>query len=119
MGPIVAETLWDHRASQHEVTDFVGRLKLGLSRDGAERIEREGGYLKFHATSRGTQTWYYDTPPTFGGDNWVVTIEFDEEGLACATVGTADDTSRAPAGAPPAPCREGRPPAPRRPKPID
>jgi hypothetical protein len=117
--PEVSEALWGYRASQREVRDFVGRLDAGQRRDAIERVERDGHYTKLRATSRDPYRWHYATPATLGGDNWVVMLEFDDGGLACVTVGTADDASHRPAGAPAAACRDGHPRPPPRPKPGD
>jgi hypothetical protein len=102
--PILSETFYGHFESEREVRDFVGRLRIGATREAVDRSISASGYRKLIVRQRGVTEWHIGTPGTLGVSDWTVTLRFGDAGLACATVGTADDWSRAPARAPAAPC---------------
>jgi hypothetical protein len=106
--PLPWETVHGHRASQKEVRDFVPRLVLGSTRDTVDATFAAQRYRKLFVRQRGVDEWWFGTPSTFGASDWTISLRFDSAGLACVVVGTADDWSRAPNGAPKAPCRARR-----------
>jgi hypothetical protein len=102
--PLLSETFHGHVESEREVRDFVGQLRLGATREAVARTITAGRYRKLIVRQRGVTAWSVGTPGTLGATDWTVTLRLEDAGLACATVGTADDTSRPPAVAPTAPC---------------
>jgi hypothetical protein len=102
--PLLSETFHGHTESKREVRDFVGRLQFGATREAVEGTHAVPGYRKLIVRERGATTWRIGTPGTLGATDWTLTLRFGDQGLSCVVVGTADDWSRAPAGAPPAPC---------------
>jgi hypothetical protein len=102
--PLLYETAYGHVESEREVRDVVARVRLGATREAVERTIRDARYRKLIVRERGVTTWRVGTAPTLGASDWTLTFQFGDEGLACVVVGTADDWSRPPAGAPPAPC---------------
>lgn len=102
--PLLSETFHGHIESKREVRDFVGRLRLGATREAVDHTLTVPGYRKL-IVQRGATTWHIGTPGTFGATDWTLRLRFGDQGLSCVVVGTADDSSRAPAGAPAAPCQ--------------
>lgn len=102
--PTLSETFYGHVDSEREVRDFVGRLRIGATREAVDRSLSGSGYRKLIVRQRGATEWYIGTPGMLGARDWTVTLRFGDAGLVCATVGTADNWSRPPARAPSAPC---------------
>jgi hypothetical protein len=102
--PLPYETAYGHRESQREVRDVVGRLSLGATPAEVERTIRHPRYRKLTVRDQGVTVWRVVTPSTIGATDWTITLEFGAKGLACVVVGTADDSSKPPAGVPTAPC---------------
>ena len=102
--PLPYETAYGHLESQREVRDVVGRLSLGATRAEVERTIRHPRYRKLTVRDQGVTVWRVGTPSTIGATDWTLALEFGAKGLACVVVGTADDWSKPPAGAPTAPC---------------
>jgi hypothetical protein len=102
--PLPYETAYGHVESEREVRDVVARLSLGATRAEVERTIRDPRYRKLKVRDQGVTVWLVSTPSTVGATDWTLTLEFGAKGLSCVVVGTADDSSRPPAGAPTAPC---------------
>lgn len=104
--PLVSETAYGHVESEREVRHFVGRLRLGATRDAVDRTLAEPQYAKLIVRQRGIAEWHIGTPSRLGATDWTLILRFGNAGLSCVVVGTADDWSRPPDGAPAAPCAQ-------------
>ena len=102
--PLLWETVYGHLESERQVRDLVGALRLGATREAVDRTLSASRYGKLIVRDRGVSEWSIGTPGTLGATDWTIRLRFGDAGLACVTVGTADDWSRPPAGAPATPC---------------
>jgi hypothetical protein len=93
---------WHARDAEREIVDLAKRIPDNATREQVAEIFAWGSYdylkLRTHNTK---DQWFFHTPYRFGATDWILVVTFDRGHVVGVRVGTSDDLSRRPEGAPP------------------
>jgi hypothetical protein len=93
---------WHARDAQREIIDLAGKIPNNATREQVAEAFAWGSYdylkLRTHDTR---DQWFFHTPHRIGAGDWILVVTFDRGQVVAVRVGTSDDLSRRPDGAPP------------------
>ena len=93
---------WHARDAEREIVDLANKISDNATREQVAEAFASGNYdylkLRTHDTR---DQWFFHTPYRFGATDWILVVAFDRGHVAAVRVGTSDDLSRRPEGAPP------------------
>lgn len=93
---------WHARDAERELVDLATSIPDNATREHVAEAFAWGDYdhleLRTHHTS---DQWFFHTPYRFGATDWILVVTFDRGHVVAVRVGTSDDLSRRPVGAPP------------------
>ena len=93
---------WHRRDAEREIIDLANKIPDNATREQVAEAFAWGNYdyLKLRAHDTRDQ-WFFHTPHRIGAGDWILVVTFDHGHVVAVRVGTADDLSRQPDGAPP------------------
>lgn len=93
---------WHARDAEREVIDLAKKIPDGATPGQVAEVFAWGDYDYLKLRTHGTRDqWFFHTPYRFGASDWILVVTFDRGHAVSVRVGTSDNISRRPEGAPP------------------
>ena len=93
---------WHAGDAEREIADLARKIPDNATREQVAELFAGGDYdylkLRTHDTR---DQWFFHTPYRFGATDWILVVAFEQGRVVAVRVGTSDDLSRRPEGAPP------------------